>query len=72
MPNDFIKALKEEFKGYHLEIQLYPSGGRIEATGCEECGTSESIYEGVSWRDSRGQSFDEAKEKLKQKLGISK
>ena len=72
MTNDTLAALKAEFAGYHLEISLYPSGGRIDATGCDECGTIEGIYVGVSWRDSRGQTFEEAKERLQQKLGIGK
>lgn len=61
-------SLLSHFPGRHLQIDLYPSGGRIEATGCEECGGVESNFESVSWKTHLAQSFGFAVEKLKSKL----
>jgi hypothetical protein len=62
------KALKEKFSGYHLELMLYPSGGMIQATGCEECGTDDSKLEVASWKTRRGGGLGEAAERLAAKL----
>ncbi len=61
-------SLLSHFPGHHLQIDLYPSGGMIEATGCEECGCSDTNYETVSWKTKLGQSFGWAVEKLKAKI----
>ena len=63
-----FQDLKAEFKGYHIEIQLYPSGGMIEIIGCEECGTDDSFSYSASWKDGGGRTFDEAKEILKESI----
>lgn len=66
-----IDEIREAFPGYHLEISLYPSGGVIEATGCEECGTNDNSFQSAIWRIHRGQTEAYAVNKLKQKLGIN-
>lgn len=52
-----IEEIKAALVGYHVTISLYPTGGAIEITGCEECGTDESVILSSLWRDgntSRG------------------
>lgn len=66
-----IEDIRKELEGYHIEIMLYPSGGMIDATGCEECGTDDSKYETAVWRLKRGQTIKDAVEKLKSKLEIA-
>ena len=41
------KYISDKLKGYHVEIMLYPTGGMIDATGCEECGTNDEAFETV-------------------------
>jgi len=65
-----IQEIRDQLKGYHIEITLYPSGGMIEATGCFECGTDDSKCEAVSWKTHKGQDEKFAVDKLKLKLGI--
>lgn len=45
-----IQEIRDQLKGYHVEINLFPSGGMIDATGCEECGTDDSKFESISWK----------------------
>lgn len=66
-----LQLIRDEFKGYHLEITLYPAGGMIDATGCEECGTSDSVSETYSWNSKRGTTFSDAIIGLKAKLAKS-
>jgi hypothetical protein len=70
MLENLISKLREEFKGYHIEISLYPSGGMIEAVGCEECGTDELVMEAALWRYERGEvnNIDDAVKRLKEQL----
>lgn len=53
MLNDVIDKLKNDLVGYHIEIQLYPSGGIIDIEGCEECGTDELFRAGISFGSKR-------------------
>lgn len=63
-----FEDLKAEFKGYHIEIEIFPSGGRIEISGCERCGTDDNFIDDSSWKDGAGRTFDEAKELLKESI----
>lgn len=69
---ELIAKLTNDLPGYHLSIELFPSGGIIDASDCEECGTENSST--ITWSYSgkiRGPiSFDEAINKLKQSLGV--
>ena len=69
---ELIAKLKQDLPGYHLSIELYPSGGIIDANECEECGTENGSSIVWSYKGKRQgpQSFDEAVKKLKQKLGV--
>lgn len=67
-----IEQLQADFKGYHLEIQIFPSGGLIDAMGCSECGTSEDTVEFAGWgKKRRCKTPAEAVADLKRKLGIA-
>jgi len=69
--NNTIDKLKQEFKGYHLEIMLFPSGGIIEASGCSdsECGTEEGLHECATWGlNKRCKTIEDAVDYLKSKL----
>jgi len=63
------KALREMFKGYHIEVLLYPSGGMLEVTGCEECGTDDSETHCVTWKTHKGEDLNSAAGKLLNKMG---
>ena len=67
---EFIDRIRSEFPGYHISIELFPSGGIIDAAGCEECKTDPSTMESISWKNERGRcrSLDEAVLLLKDKL----
>lgn len=69
--NELVEKLKEEFKGYHIALEIYPAGGMIEVTGCEECGTDDCFYENSRWRfkHPRLKTIDDAVVNLKEKLG---
>lgn len=68
MSEHILKALEElrvRFSGYHVTIQLYPSGGMIELEGCEECGTDPDFFNNAGWRTNRkGRSFEQALSRL--------
>ena len=64
------QLIKNELKGFHLEIMFYPSGGMIDATGCEECGTDDCKMESVSWKTHKDENMLTAIQKLKVKLGV--
>lgn len=68
---DFIDSINSKFKGYHITITLFPSGGMIEAEGCEECNTCESIFEVARWKKGKGQTIDHAVTTLKNKLELN-
>jgi len=68
MYKEFEQAIKKEFKGYHVTMRLYPSGGWIEAEGFGECGTNENSYEFINWRREKGESIEDAILRLKLKL----
>ena len=63
-----ITKIREEFKGYHVCINLWPSGGILDAGGCRECGTSNDILEIVKWKHKKGETIETAIEELKNKL----
>ena len=65
---EFEKSLREEFKGYHLEIILYPSGGVVMLYKCDERGIAGNITASDSWKIHKGESLSTAIEKLKDKL----
>lgn len=65
-----IEQIRKDLQGYHVEIMLYPTGGTIEATGCKECGSDDSIFECSSWKTHKGESISSAISKLKIKLGL--
>jgi len=66
--NDFEAELKRRLKGYHVDIKLYPAGGLIDATGCEECGTDDSFMESAMWRIHRGGTMESAVLDLESKI----
>ena len=68
MENITIQEIREELKGYHLEIMIYPTGGKIEAAGCEECGTDDSQFEVAGWKLHKGETIFDAIDKIKRKL----
>ena len=68
MKDPTISEIREMFKGYHIEIHIVPKFVSIEATGCEECGTSDGIYERAVSKDENGGSLDEACKKLLLKI----
>jgi len=72
MLQEMINELNTELIGYHVEIQLYPSGGMIDASGCDECGTNESKYESARWsiKKHKNKTIDDAVNELKTKLGL--
>jgi len=47
-----LQEIKKAFPGYHLTIELHPTGGMIEARGCEDCGTSKKTFFFAPWRDT--------------------
>ena len=65
---DIEQELKERFRGYHVEIQFYPSGGYIECIGCEECKTDYSRIELVMWKTDLGHTLESAIDKLERKM----
>lgn len=56
--DELEKALKAEFPGCHVSLELYHSGGTMMVSGCEECGGDPEILEGKSWRYDGGGAFD--------------
>lgn len=72
MIQQLIDELRKALPGYHVELELYPSGGCISASGCAECGTDESKYEAQNWRKKNcaAKTPDEALTLLRQRLGL--
>jgi len=66
--NDLESALRDEFKGYHLSLELYPSGGCIDLVGCDECGTDDGVFDCAIWKVHKGESLESAIVELKSKL----
>lgn len=69
-----IDEIRTELKGYHIEIELVPSGGVVSVSGCEECGTVDDLYESVMWRhrpSSRIKTIEEAVAQLVQRLKLT-
>ena len=64
-----LDEIREEFKGYHVEINLFPSGGSLEATGCQECGTDDKNWGAYFWKIERGESIKNAIKAVKKKIG---
>ena len=62
------EEIREMFDGYHVEINLYPSGGMLTIYGCDECGTKEMCVLGDSWNIGRGGSIENAVNNVKEKL----
>ena len=65
---EFEKSLREEFKGYHLDIEFYPTGGGVMLYGCDDCGTDDQVVESARWKTHKGESLSTAIEKFKDKL----
>ncbi len=72
MLQELINKLNNELPGYHVEIQLHPSGGMINASGCEECNTDEEKFETTIWsvKKCKNKTIDDAVNELKNKLGL--
>jgi len=60
MFQEFIDKLSNKFPGYHLEIEIYPKGGKIIASSCEECGTKNGMYISAWKCGEKVQSLDDA------------
>ena len=54
-----IEQIRKMFVGYHVEIELYPAGGRVIIQGCSDCGTDE-IYRAAFWKHKKGEDIDKA------------
>lgn len=65
-----LEKLQAQFKGYHISLSLFPSGGMIDAEGCKQCGTEDHVFESTRWKEKKDQSIDDAVARLKIKLGI--
>jgi len=65
---EFENRIAKDFEGYHITMMLFPSGGVVDATGCDECGTSDDVFESVRWQKSKGESLGTALVQLKSKL----
>lgn len=62
------EEIRETFKGYHVEINLFPSGGMVTLYGCDECGTNLDAMETITYKTDRGGTIEGAVAKLKAKL----
>jgi hypothetical protein len=60
-----LADIREAFPGYHVEIQMFPTGGVISLEGCEDCGTDGSEFYAAGWKPRRGRSLAVAIERLK-------
>jgi len=64
-----IDKINSELKGYHVEISLYPAGGSIDVTGCDECNTKDDYWESARWSiKHKNKTIDDAISELKAKL----
>jgi hypothetical protein len=63
---ELLDRLRAELPKHHLEINLYPAGGMIDAEPCEECGSTGDAR--AMWRYVRGESIDTAIAEIKQRL----
>lgn len=61
-----LQELRDTFPGYHVTIEMWPTGGQIVLNACKHCGTSTKNYYEI-WGDRR-QSLQEAVEKLKEQV----
>lgn len=64
------QLIKSKLTGFHVELTFYPTGGIIDATGCEDCGTNDNKTASASWKVHRGENILTAIEKLKVKLDV--
>ena len=69
MYEEIINKIRAEFPKHHIEIDLYPSGGMIDADPCDECGSTQ--WATATWKTKRGQTIDSAIAELKQRLSDS-
>lgn len=60
-----LADLRRAFPGYHLEVEMVPAYVRIEAVGCEECGTNDALFASA---DTRRQTLGEAIAELQRLL----
>ena len=60
--------LRSEFPGYHVDLYLFPMGGRLELEACDECDTARD-YD-IRWhkREPVLNNIDAAIEALKQEM----
>jgi len=66
-----IDEIRSELKGYHVEIQLWPTGGEVCIRGCEECDTVEDFYDFETWKHhkaARSQTIEDAVAIIKGRL----
>ncbi len=68
MEDNIEDYIRNKYKGYHIDIDIFPSGGIISAYGCEECGTEEKFTACKSWKLEKGQSLNTAMEDLSIKI----
>jgi len=64
-----IEEIREAFKGYHVTIELYPSGGSVEIMGCDECKTNSNLILTTMWRAGKKiATIEDAVNDLRKKL----
>lgn len=59
---------KEHFPHGHVEISLYPNGGMVIVTQCEECGAAEDGDFSASWRLEYGETMADAVQRIKEQI----
>ena len=59
---------KEHFPHGHVDISLYPNGGMVDVTQCEDCGADDEGYASASWRLDRGETMADAVQRIKDHL----
>lgn len=68
-----LRRLFDEFPNHHVELSLFPSGGLIDVTECEECGSHESFTKRFYWGGNRTpQGVDSAIVEIKKKIESAK
>lgn len=63
---DALRAyFKEHFPHGHVDISLYPAGGTLDVTQCEDCGADDGRYASASWRLKYGETMADAVQRIK-------
>lgn len=60
--DEVLNEIQAFFPKHHLEINIYPAGGSIYLSKCEECDSDKSHYD--VWRDREGTTLNSAILKL--------